>query len=741
MNFKDLKIKKEYRVPADNIINDFYIPLLNRSVLYQRSVAYFSSESLYEISYGIVNLLKNNGKIQLIVSPILSDEDIEAINKGYKAREDVIEQALLQYITEPKDYFEKQRLNILATLIATNRLDIKVAYSVNSNNKLGLYHEKLGLMFDSNNNIVAFSGSMNETDNAFTNNYEAIDVYTSWEDEERVKIKINAFETLWKNLDQNAYVFDFPDAPKAKMLSYKEDSVDWDVDIKQFEENLNKSNLESALDITDEEEQLITNIPRIPDCLPNGLYKYQCEAINKWKEQDYIGIFDMATGTGKTYTGLGAITQLYNDKVVEKNESLFVVICCPLQHLVIQWVEDINKFNIRPIIAFSDSKYKDYRKKLEDAVFDYNLGVKKFVCLICVNATFASDFVQEQLSQIKKDILLVIDEAHNFGTRRLLSTLDSKYKYRLALSATFERYGDDEGTEALTEYFKGKCIEFSLEDAIIGKFLTPYKYYPIIVTLTSEELEEYQYLSHEIGKCLIEKNGKKGLSPRGEKLALQRSRIVAGAYNKISALAREIQKYKDDNHLLVYCGATRVDEQDEDDGSDLRQIDAISKMLWEKYGMHVSQFTARENASARNTLKIKFAEGEDLQALIAIRCLDEGVNVPSIKTAFILASSRNPKEYIQRRGRVLRKYKGKDYAEIYDFVTLPRDFNEAYGLTNEELKYEKSLVKNELNRIYEFKKIAQNSLDSDELIEKIKNSYHLLDEDSDIIMMEDGNYE
>lgn len=740
MSFKNLNIKKEYRIPADNIINNFYIPLLNESILYQRSVAYFSSESLYEISFGIVNLLKNNGRIQLIVSPILSEEDIEAINRGYKEREEIINQSLLKYITEPKNYFEKQRLNILATLIATNRLDIKVAYSISSNQKFGLYHEKLGLMHDKEENIVAFSGSMNETDSAFSSNYEAVDVYTSWEENERVKIKEKAFNELWNNSDQNAHVFDFPEIAKSKLLSYKEENIDWDIDIKQFEEELSLSVLKNSLDITPEEEKLVTNIPQIPSNLPNGLYKYQIEAINNWKDQEYIGIFDMATGTGKTYTGLGAITQLYNDKVKEKNESLFVVICCPLQHLVTQWIEDIYKFNIIPIVAFGDNKYKDYKMKLEDAIFDYNLGVKKFVCLICVNNTFASDYVQNQLSQIKGNILLVVDEAHNFGTRKLLDTLDDKYAYRLALSATFERYGDEDGTSALYKYFKNKCIEFSLEDAIKGNFLTPYRYYPVIVTLTWEELEKYHYLSNEIGKCIIEENGTKKLSSKGEKLVLQRSRLVAGAYNKIGTLEGKIAKYKNDNHILVYCGATKVNEQDED-GSDLRQIDAISKMLWNKYEMHTSQFTSNENTSARNTLKIKFAEGEDLQALIAIKCLDEGVNIPSIKTAFILASSRNPKEYIQRRGRVLRKFKGKDYAEIYDFITLPRKLDDAIESTNDDLKYEKNLVRNELNRILEFKKISQNPLDSDELIEKIKDSYHLLDEDSDIIMMEDGSYE
>ena len=198
MSLLDVNLKKEYRSPRDDIVNKFYIPLLKESILYKRSVGFFSSSSLLEISYGITKLINNKGKIQLIVSPNLSEEDIDAINKGYEVREDVIERALLQYITEPHNYFEEERLNLLATLIAEEKLDIKIAFSL-KNQRLGLYHEKLGLMYDDENNVIAFSGSMNETENAFINNYEIVDVFTSWEDKDRVEIKERAFDKLWSD--------------------------------------------------------------------------------------------------------------------------------------------------------------------------------------------------------------------------------------------------------------------------------------------------------------------------------------------------------------------------------------------------------------------------------------------------------------------------------------------------------------------------------------------------------------
>lgn len=731
MSLLDVNLKQEYRSPRDNIVNDFYIPLLKESILYKRSVGFFSSSSLLEISYGISNLINNDGKIQLIASPNLSEEDIEAINKGYELRENIIERVLLQYITEPQNYFEEERLNLLATLIAQERLDIKIAFSL-KNNKLGLYHEKLGLMYDKDNNIVAFSGSMNETETAFVSNYEIVDVFTSWNDNARVTIKQNAFDNLWNNEDQSAYIYDFPEVAKNKLLSYKKDFVDWNIDKKEF--------TTKHIDSTIEKLKTVTNSPEIPAGV--SLHDYQKRAIETWKEKRYNGIFDMATGTGKTFTGLGAITQLYKDL----KGKLAVIIVCPYQHLVNQWVEDIVNFNINPIIGHSSSEQRDFKQRFKMAIMDYNLGVRNFFCFVCTNGTFATEYIQSQINNIRGDVLLVVDEAHNFGATNLKKTLTDKFNYRLALSATLERHGDTEGTQALLDYFGEKCIEFTLEDAIKGtngdKFLTPYQYHPVVVYLTEDELEEYHSLSREISKCIIKKNGKTKLSDRGKIIAQKRSRLIAGAFNKVNALAKEIKPYKNDNHILVYCGATKIAEQDEN-GEDMRQIDAITELLGKNMGMNVAQFTSKEDSYTRDLLRRKFFDGDYLQALVAIKCLDEGVNIPSIKTAFILASTTNPKEYIQRRGRVLRKYPGKEFAIIYDFITLPRPLDEAINLTYEEIKCEKSMVRNEVNRMIEFNRLAMSKMEADKLIYEITDTYKLNEDDNldDNIEMEEIYYE
>ncbi len=249
--------------------------------------------------------------------------------------------------------------------------------------------------------------------------------------------------------------------------------------------------------------------------------------------------------------------------------------------------------------------------------------------------------------------------------------------------------------------------------------------------MTENELEKYSILTKEIGKAIIkDKFGNNTISEYGKQLIRKRSRLVAGAINKISKLKELIKDYKKDKHILVYAGATTVEDYDVSE-DEWRQIDIITDILGNELNMKVSQFTSKEENEEREILKREFAIGENIQALIAIRCLDEGVNIPEIKTAFILASTTNPKEYIQRRGRVLRKAKDKDMAIIYDFVTLPRRLDEIKNLATDEVKKDKTLVKNELNRIVDFRNSALNPMESDSLINEIKEAYDLWNNDKE----------
>ena len=730
MGFKDHKVKSEYRSLIDNVVQDFYIPLLKDAVSYKRAVGFFSSSSLVEISKGIAGMAAKGGKIQIVASPYLSDEDIDAIKHGYEDRNKIIERALLTQISEkPADYYSMERLNLLAALIADGVMDIQIAYTEDKNG-IGMYHEKMGIIEDVHGDKIAFSGSNNESATAMTINYETMDVFRSWGDSseiERVRLKENAFYSIWHDTEPNIKVLKFPNITDALIERYRRKPANFAIDDEQFAKRM----LTYASKISDISSTYGGPIgARVPDDIT--LREYQKDAISVWVGENYRGIYDMATGTGKTLTGLGAISKLSEDL----DDVLAVIIVCPYQHLVEQWVEDIVRFNIKPIIAYGDSPQKDWKKRLSRAVRDQKLRRdKSFFCLVCTNATFAKDYVQDEISKIQSPILLVVDEAHNFGARTYARLLDDRFTYRLALSATLDRHRDDEGTAMLYDFFGKKSIEYSLDRAIDENKLTKYKYYPIPVYLTDEELEKYEQKSYEMSKCLIKgKDGKYKLNKRGEILAMERARIVAGASQKLETLREYIVPYAQDNNILVYCGATNVIDEKADysstDEEDVRQIEAVTRILGNEFGMEVAKFTSEENMETRATIKEQFQKGDRLQAIVAIKCLDEGVNIPGIRTAFILASTTNPKEYIQRRGRVLRKAENKPFAEIYDFVTLPRELDSVSGLTAEQAQRDLSLVKNELARIKEFGRLSMNSMEANDLIWDIQEAYHIIDDES-----------
>jgi len=711
----ELDLKLKYRSSDDNMINDFYVPVLSNAILYERAVGYFTSSSLIEISKGIKGLVNNGGKIKIIASPKLEPEDIKAINAGYEKKKK-IKEALLKSINKPKNYFEKERLNIIAHLIADDFLDIKIATFESKQQFIGLYHEKFGIIKDNFYNKIAFTGSLNESSAAFNYNFESIDVYCSWisdESKKRVEEKEEDFKNLWDNKTNKLSIYDFPEAIKNRILEFKEEDINWNIDEKES----------NYIHEPSKTYTIPEYYPKTPEEIE--FYDYQLEAINNWEKENYKGIFDMATGTGKTYTALGGVVRLY-----EKQKKLAIVIVCPYQHLVEQWVEDIKKFNMKPIIGYSTSSQRDWKDRLSKAIFDYNLGIKDNFCFVTTNATYSSDYVQKQLDKISLNVLIIGDEAHNLGAKKISQKLKEGFDFRLALSATIVRNRDEEGTDKLLKYFGKRCIEYGLEEAIEGGYLSKYYYYPVIVNLTSHELKEYRRLTTKIAECLISKNGRTQLSESGKFYAIQRARLIAGASHKLDRMKEIIEgKYKNDKHLLIYCGATTVEDYDYSYGEineeEIRQITAVTDILGNQLDMKVAQFTSKEDSLERERIKDGFSRGDEIQALIAIRCLDEGVNIPNIKTAFILASSTNPKEYIQRRGRVLRLSDNKDYAEIYDFITLPRPIGDLYNFPQEELNKDKSLIKNEINRIEDFSELSSNPHKGLELINKLKDIYNL----------------
>lgn len=721
MSFAELQIEPEYRSLTTDVAKNFYIPVLKEAILYQRAVGFFASSVLAQISEGVESLAENGGKIQLIASPHLQAQDMEAIEKGYQKRDTeavqkVVRGALLRELNAPANDTEVRHLDLLVNLIAYSCLDIKIAM-VKSKSAMGMYHEKMGIMEDREGNQIAFSGSMNESGNSLVNNYEAIDVFCSWKNDferKRASAKSNAFRRIWNNEEQQMEVLSFPDIKEEMIQKYR----------------LTKGNPRKPKKVVKEDivvtqfAPLPTTEPKIPETV--HMRDYQNQAYENWAKQNYCGIFDMATGTGKTYTALAAICKLYE----KLGKDLVVIIVCPYQHLVEQWKTDIEAFGMKPIVCYSASEQKDWKKRLKHRVNWYQFGSIHHFCMVTTNATFSTEYVQDLLKRLKGNTLLVVDEAHNLGSGNLQRTLLPNMKYRLALSATIERHGDEEGTQALFTYFGEKCIEYTLEDAIRNEMLTPYYYYPIVVTLNEDELAVYTELTRKIGQMIAaspKKHGKVKLSEAAKSILIKRARLVAAASGKIEALRKAIEDYRDKNHMLVYCGSASMKDNDYVEGKpsddEMRQIDAVTNLLGNQMGINVAQFTSRENAQKRKQLISCFDEGVSIQALIAIRCLDEGVNIPSVDKAFILASSTNSKEYVQRRGRVLRLYRGKQFAKIYDFITLPIALDDISCYAEEDIATARSLAKRELARMIDFARIAENPFEVDSLIYEIKNAY------------------
>lgn len=708
-----------------DVAEELIVPLLRQAVSYKRAVGFFSSSSLLEISKGIGALAKKGGHIKLIASPNLSKKDLEAIDSGYEQRESVIQDALISSLPDISDLDKdsQSRFNLLANLIAADILDIRIAL-IDKEDSIGIYHEKVAIVEDEQGDKVAFSGSMNESKTAMVENYETIDVFCSWEDSQnRVTRKESCFDSIWEGNEIGVATYEFNSIKETIKRKYLVAEPDYSLD------DPKPKTIDEKVPIQIDYDLHPFGIPTVPTGL--GGFKeldYQSEAVSNWVNNGYRGLFDMATGTGKTITSLLAITKAYE----AHDGNIVVLITCPYQHLVEQWLDDLALFMIKPIVAYGSSSQKDWKTRLENAILDRRLKLSssRFICCISTNATLAGKWMQDKLKKLKGPVLFVADEAHNLGAPGYQKVLWDSFDCRLALSATIFRHHDEAGTQNLLNYFGQACIHYPIERAIQAGRLCEYMYYPVPCYLSDSELDVYQKLTKELGSSMVsDGHGGSKLSKNGEIIAQKRARLVAGAASKLDLLEEQIQPYVSKSHILVYCGATQVLDEAEDFTSlsdqDRRQITHVVDLLGNKLGMRVSKFTSEENIEEREALKEDFKNGEQLQALVAIKCLDEGVNIPNICTAFMLASTTNPKEYIQRRGRLLRLAPGKDYAEIFDFITLPYSVDHAAGQTIDELSRVYRLVANEIERGMEFAEHARNFSDAQKILDEISEAFRL----------------
>ncbi|MFH7029288.1 MAG: DNA phosphorothioation system restriction enzyme [Heteroscytonema crispum UTEX LB 1556] len=462
-------------------------------------------------------------------------------------------------------------------------------------------------------------------------------------------------------------------------------------------------------------QPLLPGCPKMPQSLE--LRQYQRQAVNSWFANNGRGTLKMATGSGKTIAALAIACELYK----QINLQVLLVVC-PYRHLVTQWARQCEKFNLQPILAFEN--LRSWQSQLSTQLYNLRSGSQGFITVITTNSTLIGDGFQSQIKYFPEKTLIIGDEAHNLGAPRLEESLPRPIGLRLALSATPERYFDDGGTQSLFDYF-GPVLqpEFTLKDAIVQGALVHYQYFPILVELTESESRAYAKLTQKIGRLLMyreRENVELGNFEDNEDLKpllMQRARLISAAENKLNALRDLMTTRRETTHTLFYCSDA---SHETGQRSSLRQLKAVAKILGVELGYRVSTYTAQTPLKERETLRCQFESGE-LQGLVAIRCLDEGMDIPAIQTAVILASSGNPRQFIQRRGRVLRPHPSKQRANIYDMIVLPPNLDRA------TLEVERNLLKKELRRFVEFADLADNAGEARIKLLDLQKRYGLLD--------------
>ena len=714
---------------GDDIVQGFYRPALENAILYQRKSGYFSSTTFVEISTEMIDFIKRNGRMQLITSPMLSSYDISILEQSVENRDEYLSKLFFDDLANDPSGTKQHFAQLMGYMLANQidgkpQLEIKIAQT--SDGK-GIFHTKFGILHQANGELIGFLGSNNETGSGMNVNDEAFNAICSWHTKnsrKQVEQYQTSFENLWNQKNTATRIFDLPDAirkgllkisPKSNM-EYQKVLKDVYDDIDNIKKNSDES---SFVDEPDNETDK-----------PKDLYDYQKSAIDKWMENNCRGIFEMATGTGKTFSSFGCIS-----KFMKNHSRTVTIIACPQTHLVEQWVEALKVYNsIMPDdiqVHFDDSVTcygeKNWKPKFGELVYDFNKKtfagknvISNFIVFVThdtLNSTGFKEYIDE-LPDSK--ILLVVDEMHNIGSELKLNSLLDRYDYRLGLSATPIRHYDQAGSDALKKYFEKIVYEYSLANAIKDGYLCEYYYYPIYADLTSEEMDVYNDLTKQIAakmnnnKTIVDENDTN--DPRNRRAAL-----VGNAENKLVVLEKILNdlNWKLDK-ALIYC--TSHPSPNLPKGSKT-QLENVNEFLANGEGRHftVKSVTYRDPTKSRGEILNNLATGH-YDVITAVQCLDEGVDVPSAETAIIMASSGNPKQYIQRRGRVLRtNEKGdKKFAVIYDIlVKPPKSDDESIKLR------ERKLIAKELLRHQDFARIAKNSDEAFESIKEVKEYFEI----------------
>ena len=691
MTYKDLDLEDSYDSDTNDLINDFYIPVLSQSKEYYRAVGYFNSKSLSFAAQGIKNFILNRGKLKIVCGTQLSKEDVKSIIKAEKTPEEVLTHNFLEDINNLEDEIRNNYVNILGWMIANDLLEIKVAIKLDDDKnptfgEEGILHIKVGIFKDSEGNLLSINGSNNETPFGWGKNYENFEVFPSWNphDFKRLNNHIKLFNKVWNGKLKDYKVMPVPDAVKDDLISRSPPSFDG---LKFPEDKKHRKQNKNII-----------------------LYDYQTEAREKWFKNNKKGIFSMATGTGKTFTALGCL-----EKVLKENDNLVVIITAPKMHLVQQWKDSISSFSLLDKfdeVIIVDSSNPKGKKQFQEAVFNIDLGLMENVLILTTHNSLSSekfyDFLLEDDFDCK--FMLIGDEMHGLGSHNFKKGLLSQYEFRLGLSATPIRHYDEEGTDFLYSYFGNEVYKFPLEKALVEinpatnlTYLTPYNYHPYFLELAPSELADFNNLSHQI---VIETNKEEPNLKKLSNLKFKRANILKSARGKMNLLRDILNDMDERNRLLVYCNE--------------KQIDDVVKILGNEYKLNVKRFTSEQGMkpldkfgglSEKEFILKNFAKG-NYDCIVAMHCLDEGMDVPSATRAILMCNSTNPREFIQRVGRVIRRFDDKNEAEIYDMLIKPSKRNSKFK------DIEENIFNRELDRSDLIGELALNNAEYFTLVNK-----------------------
>ncbi|MEM2145923.1 MAG: DEAD/DEAH box helicase family protein [Candidatus Jordarchaeaceae archaeon] len=683
MSFQELELKSDYDSEDDDVLNDFYIPVLSRSKRYDRLAGFFSSSVLAAAAKGIAPFIQNGGAMRLIVGATLQKSDVDAIKLGHENPEKILAEMMLKHFEDIYEELIKDHVRALAWLVARNQLEIRVAMVVDDAGfpldqdtalKTGIFHQKVGILEDNEGNTISFSGSINESATSWESNIEEFKVFRSWIDGERDHLIADKakFEKYWFGKTRRVKIMDVPSAVRERLIRIAPNNIG---------------------------ELKLERFYRKPI-----LREYQIRAISLWMENGKKGIFEMATGTGKTYTAIGCIMELLEDE-----KRLFVVIACPFTHLIKQWKDNLVKFGLSGYEIFG--AFVSWENRLANVIFDFNSGIYDIIVVITTHDTFANDKFIRLIEKVKSNCFLIVDEVHGVGSIERRKGLLDNYHFRLGLSATPIRWLDEEGTSLIFNFFDKVVFNLPLHQAIEKGFLCKYEYRPFLVELTYDELEEYRKLTKKISIEYARAKDDKEKKEIFKLYCILRHRVIVNASMKYTVLNKILDELKDIKHCLIYCSP--------------QQIDIVQEIL-NKRGIIQHKFTAEEDTKERKVLLDSFAKGV-YRVLVAMKCLDEGVDVPSTRIAVMMASSTNPREFIQRRGRVLRPFSGKEKAIIYDIIVVP----DLSGRIDPALfDLEAKILQSEIRRYTEFANAAINCGEAYLRILDLASKYHIILEDS-----------